>query len=74
MLFDNKEDPYQMHNLLDSAEGAQLAKPLQHELDRWMDRTADTFEEPDVYLERFKYEVDEKWRHIPYTSEVGAPS
>ncbi|MFH1738241.1 MAG: sulfatase [bacterium] len=74
MLFDNKEDPYQMRNLLDTTEGPQIAKPLQCELDRWMDRTADTFEKPEVYLERFKYTVDEKWKHILYTTEVGAPS
>ncbi len=71
MLFDNQRDPYQLINLIDRPDRRGTRKKLEKELDRWLERTGDTFESPEAYLTRFGYDVTETHRHMRYTTEVG---
>ncbi len=71
MLFDNQNDPYQMENQIDAPQFREVRRKLEHQLDRWLDRTGDTFQAPEDYLRQFGYEVDPQWKHIPYVNKIG---
>jgi arylsulfatase A-like enzyme len=52
MLFDNMEDPYQLHNLCNDPTYADLQTALEGRLQAWLDRLDDDFLSGHVYLER----------------------
>jgi arylsulfatase A-like enzyme len=70
LLYDNEADPYQMDNLVDSPEHADLRRSLEGELQEWLDRTNDAFEPRENYWKRFGYEVRENGEY-PFHTEVG---
>ncbi|MBN1250324.1 MAG: sulfatase [Anaerolineae bacterium] len=52
MLFDNVEDPYQLHNRCNDPAYAAVQLALEAELQSWLDRLGDAFLPGHVYLER----------------------
>ena len=67
LLYDNHADPYQMHNLVDDPQYADLRETLDRELGMWLDRTGDEFLPAQAYRDRWGYVVDEQ-KAIPYTN------
>ena len=65
-LFDDVQDPYQLNNLAESAEAADLRKELERELARQLAKIDDPFREQEYYLEKWEYEVTEQG-HVPYS-------
>ncbi len=65
LLYDNKSDPYQMSNLIGSAEHAALQKELDGKLQAELRKTGDAFVSPQEYLKDWDYAVD-KSGCIPY--------
>ncbi len=62
LLFDNREDPYQLHNLCDVPEYAEIQQHLEERLQIRLRQTGDSFEHAGVYVQRVQqwgYEVDE---------------
>lgn len=66
-LFDNKEDPYQMKNLVNFPEYAELQKELAGKLDKLLEKTNDKFETGPDYIKHWEYTVTERG-HVPYTN------
>ena len=64
-LFDDIEDPYQMHNLVAQSEYTDLVNKLDAELQRQLDRIGDDFRPAPAYLDEWNYHVDETGT-IPY--------
>ena len=60
LLFDNANDPYQMHNLVLLPEHADLVEELDGELQGWLDRMNDPFLSPEVHIAQWGYQVDHK--------------
>ena len=58
-LFDDVADPYQLNNLVNEAEYAELVEELDAELQRQLDRIGDDFRPAEAYLEEWNYEVDD---------------
>ena len=52
LLYDNKNDPFQMHNLVGSAHVKREQAYLDRELDGWLAKLGDEFLSPQAYLER----------------------
>lgn len=65
LLFDNAEDPYQMHNLALLPEHANLVAELDAELQTWLDRTGDPFLSAEEHIAQWGYQVDHK-HDIPF--------
>lgn len=65
-FFDDVEDPYQLRNLADDPEAADLRDGLEQELKRQLERIGDDFREKEYYLEKWGYEVNEEG-YVPYT-------
>lgn len=65
-LFDDVNDPYQLNNLAERAEAADLRKELERQLTRQLAKIDDTFREKEYYLEKWGYEVTEQG-HVPYS-------
>ena len=65
-LFDDVGDPYQLENLADRAETANLQGVLERELDRQLERIGDPFREKEYYLEKWGYEVGD-YGSVPYS-------
>ena len=59
LLFDNREDPYQLENLVPSPAHQELLQKLDARLDRMLERTGDEFLPADAYLSRWGYPVDQ---------------
>jgi arylsulfatase A-like enzyme len=66
-LFDNKEDPYQMKNLVNLPEYAELQAELAGKLEKLLKKTNDEFETGKDYIKRWEYTVTEHG-HVPYTN------
>jgi len=66
LLYDNEEDPYQQHNLIDSDAHADLRSDLDQRLLARLDLMADKFLPGTEYLERWGYTVDATGA-VPYT-------
>jgi arylsulfatase A-like enzyme len=64
LLYDNKNDPYQMDNLVNRAES--LQNEMETTLQRILKDTNDEFLPGEEYIKRWGYEVTEKG-NIPYT-------
>lgn len=65
LLYDNKNDPYQMDNLVNKAED--LQKGMETILQRILKDRNDEFLPGEEYIKRWGYEVNERG-NIPYTS------
>ncbi|MFH1568999.1 MAG: sulfatase [Gemmatimonadota bacterium] len=72
LLYDNRQDPEQLHNLVNEPAAAPDRQALDAELAQWMARLGDTFDAPATYLARHGYQVDERGGHIPYTYQLPA--
>jgi len=59
LLFDNEKDPFQLDNLANRTEHAELQKKLDGILTRKLKETADDFLSGQAYLEKWGYVVDE---------------
>ena len=66
LLYDNREDPYQLENLVDSPRFGDLQRELDHLLNRMLAVRGDEFLPSGAYLDRFGYKVNETGA-IPYT-------
>lgn len=66
MFFDNIADPYQMNNLLDKPEYAQLQKDLDTRLNEQLLALNDEFRTRDYYLKKWNYTLDKEKNAIPY--------
>ena len=49
LLYDNERDPYQVNNLVSSGDSRSVPPELERELQEWLDRTGDLFEDTDYY-------------------------
>jgi arylsulfatase A-like enzyme len=58
-LYDNKNDPFQMRNLVDDPAHAGLKAELQKELQQWLARAEDPF-------------IPEEWRKLPLPQRIAA--
>jgi arylsulfatase A-like enzyme len=72
LLYDNKADPYQLHNLIGMAEHAGLEKKLEAKLQFKLQQTGDEFHPKEHYLEEWGYSVDRNGA-IPYFFEGKKP-
>jgi arylsulfatase A-like enzyme len=60
LMFDDKNDPFQMHNLLESEGDSPTREDLAGELHDWLERTNDGFESAESIVERFCPEHDDR--------------
>ena len=65
LLFDNETDPYQMSNLADLPEHAELQRQLEATLDRKLRETGDEFLPGWDYIRKWGYVADESGT-VPY--------
>ena len=65
LLFDNKNDPYQLNNLVDQPEYHELQQELHGKMQDLLEQTNDQFEPGMNYVNRWGYLVDER-ETIPY--------
>lgn len=65
-MFDNRSDPYQMINLIDSPEFEQLQQDLDKKLNMALQKIDDDFEVRDYYLGKWNLVLDEKRNCINY--------
>ena len=56
LLFDNREDPFQMANLVENPAYQSLAEDLREELGRWLEKTRDPFLPRDELIAHFGLE------------------
>lgn len=66
LLFDNENDPYQMNNLVDDPDYADLREELDQELQRRLDAQGDEFLPGMAYVEKWGYELDDSGT-VPYS-------
>ena len=67
LLYDNQEDPYQLNNLVDDPNFAELRTQLQSELTRQLDARGDTFADGMQYIQQWGYVLNEL-DTIPYVN------
>lgn len=67
-LFDNVEDPYQMNNLVNRPEYADLQQKLDAELSKKLEAVHDTLRPRAFYLEKWGYVLDSKKCAVDYWS------
>lgn len=65
LLYDNRVDPYQLNNLIDQANYADLQTKMDAMLERHMRERGDELLPAQVFLDRFGYEIDEVGA-VPY--------
>jgi arylsulfatase A-like enzyme len=65
-LFDNDKDPYQMNNLLDQSEYAELQKDLDAKLNEALQNIGDDFKPRDYYLNKWNLILDDTKNCINY--------
>lgn len=58
LLFDNKQDPYQLTNLVNQPGYSDIQKELEEELSRLLKKTGDEFREADYYMQKWNYDYD----------------
>ncbi|MEQ8239393.1 MAG: sulfatase [Cyclobacteriaceae bacterium] len=66
MLFDNLSDPYQMNNLVNKPEFAELQEDLDKQLADELNKIGDDFQPRDYYLKKWGYELDSVRKAIDY--------
>jgi arylsulfatase A-like enzyme len=57
LLYDNQRDPWQLENLLDSQGTKAVPPELERNLQEWLDRTRDRFEDTDYYIDLIDLET-----------------
>jgi len=72
LLFDDREDPYQLKNLLEHPEHAELGNQLDQRLQAEIDRIGDDFRRPESYLRQWGFQVDGRGA-IGYSNEPRKP-
>lgn len=72
MLFNDHEDPFQMRNLLEEPEFAELGAQMDARLQAELDRIGGDFRRPEAYVEAWGYQVDHRFS-IPYSSTPREP-
>jgi len=65
-LYDNHADPYQLTNLINDPDYADIQQQLEQTMQRLLDELDDEFEVGLVYIERWGYPIDETGT-VPYT-------
>ena len=65
-LFDDIEDPHQLHNLADAPAAAAVQAELKKLLARQLEKIGAPFRAGEYYLEKWKYAVDE-FGNVPYS-------
>ena len=65
-LFDDIEDPHQLHNLADASAAAAVQAELKKLLARQLEKIGAPFRTGESYLEKWKYAVDE-FGNVPYS-------
>jgi arylsulfatase A-like enzyme len=60
LLYDNRDDPYQLRNLVDDGAHRQLAADLEERMQKLMDRIGDGFEPKETYYKRFGIQLDHR--------------
>ncbi len=68
MFFDNVNDPFQMHNLLDKPEFTEIQKELDDKLNVALEKIGDEFKDKHYYLKKWRYTLDTKKRAIDWWS------
>jgi len=71
LLYDNRSDPDQKENLIESVAHGEVRAELEGELGGWLERTGDRFEAREAYWKQFGYKVDPRTGHVPYETRVG---
>ena len=66
LMFDNRDDPYQLDNLVNRAVTAQLQRQLDSQLGGILEAQGDAFEAPEALLQRWGYAVGDDGA-IPYS-------
>jgi arylsulfatase A-like enzyme len=66
LLFDNKNDPFQMHNLIGVPYYADLQARLDAQLQQKLEQAHDAFLPADAYIQKWGYKVDATGT-VPYT-------
>jgi len=59
LLYDDRSDPYQLKNLVDCPDHAEVREELQQSLRNLLAKAGDGFEPAENYIRRFGYSVDE---------------
>jgi len=67
LLYDNEKDPYQLKNLIDTAEYKETAEKLDKRLTELLEERGDKFLPGSEYISQFGYTVDETGT-VPYTN------
>lgn len=70
LLYDNRDDPYQLRNVCDDGRYADVRERLDGLLREQLDRQGDRFEAGETYMARFGYEADETGR-VPIPPPIG---
>ena len=68
LMFDNQKDPFQMDNLVDKTDHADLQKLLDEKLQTELKKTGDPFQPRDYYLKKWGYKVSQGGA-IPYATQ-----
>ncbi len=58
LLFDNKQDPYQLNNLINNPGYSEIQEELDEELNLLLKKTGDEFREADYYMQKWNYDYD----------------
>ena len=66
LLYDNVEDPYQMHNLVNLPKAAHIQAELEARLSQMLKDTGDDFQPAATYIRKWGYTVDNTGT-VPYT-------
>jgi arylsulfatase A-like enzyme len=69
LLYDNRQDPYQLENLIDKPEVAKLQRELDAKLDERLAQLGDDFLPGDAYIRQWGYVVDETGT-VPYAPKM----
>lgn len=69
LLYDNQEDPYQLHNLCGQQQMRDIQARLDDILNDELKRRGDNFEPAEAYIKRWGYTVDETGT-IPYEDSI----
>jgi hypothetical protein len=72
LLFDNQEDPYQMHNLCGNEQFSTIQAHLDALLLKMLHERADEFLPGEVYMQRWGYPYDESGA-VPYQDALYHP-
>jgi hypothetical protein len=60
VLYDNTEDPFQLHNLIDEPKHQDLAAELESEMRAQMGRIGDRFLSKEEYYKIYEIEIDHR--------------